>query len=111
MRFLDAGHDAGYSEPEISQEPFVIQSGIAEFSENADDGSWLLVPKVRPRLVEPAEFLGEPLTFLVPKNDFPNAASPRPRSPSSLLQNIVLGSWYHVMPQQALDRRLLAAQR
>jgi hypothetical protein len=73
MRFLAAGHDAGYSEPELSQEPFVIQSGIAEFSNNADDGSWLLVPKVRPRLVAPAEFEDGPLTFLVPKDDFPNA--------------------------------------
>ena len=74
MRFLDAGHNAGYSEPEISQEPFVIRSGIAEFSEKADDGSWLLVPKVRPRLVEPAEFGNGPLTFLVPEGDFPNPA-------------------------------------
>jgi hypothetical protein len=74
MRFLDAGHDAGYSEPEISQEPFVIRSGIAEFSDNDHDGSWLLVPEPRRPLVEPAVFKYEPLAFLVPRGDSPNAA-------------------------------------
>jgi hypothetical protein len=62
------GHDGGWREPDISQSPFIIQSGIAEFSVDAADGSWLLTPIVHPRLIEPAEYEGNPLTYIVPKS-------------------------------------------
>jgi hypothetical protein len=61
------GHDGGWHEDDISKYPFVIKSGIAEFSSAAEDGSWLLSPTVHRRLIEPADFNGAPLTYIVPK--------------------------------------------
>jgi hypothetical protein len=65
--FAAAGHDSNWAEPDISEPPFVIVSDIAEFSTSADHGSWLLTPSVHPRLVEPAQYRGKPLTYAVPK--------------------------------------------
>lgn len=67
LLFGAAGHNGGWSEPDISRHPFVITQGIAEFSSQPDDGSWLLVPVARPTLIEPAEYLGKPLTYSVPR--------------------------------------------
>ncbi|MEQ1808664.1 MAG: hypothetical protein ABL889_01970 [Terricaulis sp.] len=66
LRFLAHGHFAGWAEPAISEPPFVMRENIAEFSKNAADGGWLLVPTVHKRLTEPAEYRGKPLTYVVP---------------------------------------------
>jgi hypothetical protein len=64
--FGAAGHDSGWREPCISQHPFVITEGIAELSQDPTHGSGLLVPVDHPRLVEAADFHGQPLTYNVP---------------------------------------------
>lgn len=60
--------NGGWSEPSINEKPFIFSDEIAEFSTNPDDGSGLLVPIVHSKLVEPAEYQGKPLTFIVPQN-------------------------------------------
>jgi len=60
------GHDTGVLGPELDRPPFRFSEGIAELSEDRTDGPGLLVPDVHPRLVEPAERDGRPLTFQVP---------------------------------------------
>ncbi|RFC35292.1 MAG: hypothetical protein DID92_2727744143 [Candidatus Nitrotoga sp. SPKER] len=69
LRFLSLGHFGGWLEPDLKAHPFVITDGIAAFGTDAKDGSWLVVPQHRPRLVEPAEYKGKPLTYNVPKTD------------------------------------------
>jgi hypothetical protein len=64
--FNASGHDSGWQEPDISEPPFVLREGIAVFSTHPADGSWLLTPIPRPRLVEPATYRGEALTYVVP---------------------------------------------
>ena len=60
-------HDPGFDEPDISSPPFRFSEGIAEMSQEAAFGPGVLVPVVHPRLVEPAQYRGEPLTFNVPR--------------------------------------------
>lgn len=62
------GHDSGWQEPDISDPPFVLRDGIAAFSSDANDGSWLLAPTPRAKLVEPATYKGQPLTYKVPRS-------------------------------------------
>lgn len=62
------GFDTGWGEPDISNPPFVFTEGIAEWAENPEYGTGVLVPIAHPRLVEPAEYQGNPLTFKVPEN-------------------------------------------
>jgi hypothetical protein len=50
------GHNSGWSEPDISQPPFIFSEEVAAFSSNADDGSWLLVPSPHSPLIKPAEY-------------------------------------------------------
>lgn len=64
--FGSCGHDSGWREPDISESPFVIHSGIAEFSSRPTDGSWLLAPVARKPLIEAATYKGQPLTYIVP---------------------------------------------
>jgi hypothetical protein len=64
--FGAGGHDGGWHEPAISEPPFVIRDGIAEFETGQNNGSWLLTPVPHQTLVEPAIFEGSPLTFAVP---------------------------------------------
>lgn len=64
--FGSFGHDGGWREPDISQRPFIFHDGIAEFSARPEDGSWLLTPIAHARLIEPAEYAGGPLTYIVP---------------------------------------------
>jgi hypothetical protein len=68
LRFLAEGHDGGWTEPHLGKFPFIIESGIAEFSTEAANGSWLLTPVPHARLVEAAEYDGRPLTYHVPKS-------------------------------------------
>ncbi|QOG20841.1 hypothetical protein [Bradyrhizobium sp. SEMIA] len=67
LKFLCNGHFGGWSEPALSDAPFIFHDGIADFSAEPDDGGWLLRPFSHPRLTEPASYKGEPLTFCVPK--------------------------------------------
>lgn len=60
------GHDTGWSEPDLSNPPFVFTSGIAEWSNNPEHGTGLLMPVVHDRLVEAAKYQNQPLTFRVP---------------------------------------------
>jgi hypothetical protein len=68
LKFLSSGHNADWSEPDISEPPFIFRQGIADFSADAEDGSWLLCPHVHKGLTEPATYKGKPLTYLVPKS-------------------------------------------
>lgn len=65
----ELGQDTGWGEPDIDEPPFVFDRGIAELSTAAEHGRGLLVPTVHERLVEPAEYRGEPLTFIVPPDE------------------------------------------
>lgn len=62
------GYDSGWDEPDINNPPFVFTEGIAQWSENPELGQGILMPIVHPKLVEPAEYQGKPLTFKVPEN-------------------------------------------
>ncbi|RKR43222.1 hypothetical protein [Paraburkholderia sp. BL17N1] len=73
LKFLAGGHNGGWSEPDVSQAPFVFHDGIAEFSTAPEDGSWLLVPQPHDHLVAPASYNGAPLTYAVPSLKDPNA--------------------------------------
>ena len=65
---LDAGHDGGWAEPDISAHPFVITEDIAALSSHSGDGTGLLVPVHRKHLVEAAIYKGKPLTYVVPES-------------------------------------------
>lgn len=62
------GFDSGAQPDDLDKEPFSFEKGIAEWSTDSRLGPGLLVPVPHARLVEPAEFQGQPLTFNVPKN-------------------------------------------
>lgn len=62
------GFDTGAKPADLERDPFTFEKGIAELSNDATFGPGLLVPVNHPRLVEPAEYKGKPLTFNVPKN-------------------------------------------
>jgi hypothetical protein len=59
-------HDSGFDEPHISNPPFRFTEGIAEISQEAAFGPGVLSPVAHPRLVEPAQYEGNPLFFNVP---------------------------------------------
>jgi hypothetical protein len=62
------GHNGGWSEPDLSNAPFIFHDGIAEFSAEAGDGSWLLMPVPHDPLVKAAEYQNKPLTYCVPES-------------------------------------------
>ena len=67
LRHIHLRHnDTGWQEPEISQPPFVITEGLANWAIQADLGPGLLLPQPKPRLVEPVFHQGEPLSFQMP---------------------------------------------
>src|ERR1700682_447262 len=68
LALLAQGYDTGWAEPDISESPFQFSDGLAGFSMDAEDGAGLLIPWVKPALVETVIYKGEPLTFKVPKN-------------------------------------------
>ena len=72
---LQKKFDTGVYPQDLGKPPFVFTEGIAEFSTKPDNGPGLLEPVPHARMVEPAEFNGKPLTFIVPANNEPLASS------------------------------------
>jgi hypothetical protein len=69
LRHIHLRHsDTGWEEPEISQPPFVITDGLADWATQADLGPGLLLPQPWPRLVEQAIYQEKPLAFQLPPN-------------------------------------------
>lgn len=58
--------DTGWYEPDINNPPFVVTDGLAEWAPSEAFGQGLLFPIARSRLVEPAFYRGEPLSFRMP---------------------------------------------
>lgn len=58
--------DSGFSEPEINQTPFVLETGLAAFLDPHIHGEGALSAVPRDRLIEPATFDGRPLATNVP---------------------------------------------
>lgn len=69
------GIDTDWHEPKLGEPPFSMKDGLAELSENTDDGQGLLVPVVYARLVEAAKYEENLLTFKVPENRTPFRSS------------------------------------
>ncbi|HWU09030.1 MAG TPA: hypothetical protein VN520_22050 [Streptomyces sp.] len=65
---LALGPDASWHRPDIDRPPFRSTDGIAALTADAALDPGTVVPVVHPRLVEPAEYVGRPLTFRVPPN-------------------------------------------
>ena len=65
---LALGPDASWDRPDIDRPPFRFTDGIAALTADPGLDPGTVVPVVRPRLVEPAEYQGRPLTFRVPPN-------------------------------------------
>jgi hypothetical protein len=57
-----------YTATALSNPPFVLTQGLAELSEEADDGNGLLVPAVHGALVEAAYLGNRRVTYSVPEN-------------------------------------------
>lgn len=70
------GHDTGWEETDLDNPPFVFTEDIADLSRDPAHGAGVLVPFVHEKLVEPAEYLGEPLWFLVPPQTPPEEENP-----------------------------------
>lgn len=69
LRHIHLRHSGtGWQEPQISQPPFVVSEHLAHWAADADSGPGLLLPDARARLVEPVEFQGQPLSFVMPAN-------------------------------------------
>lgn len=69
LRHIHLRHSGtGWQEPQISQPPFVVSEHLAHWAADIDSGSGLLLPEARARLVEPVEFQGQPLSFVMPAN-------------------------------------------
>jgi len=62
------GHNGGWTEPDISNSPFIFHDEIAAFSTQVSDGNWLLLPIPHSPLISAAEYNGRPLTFFVPES-------------------------------------------
>lgn len=56
----------GWQAPDIDNPPFVMTEGLAQWAPPEAFGQGLLIPVARNRLVEPAFYKGEPLTFMMP---------------------------------------------
>lgn len=69
LRHIHLRHSGtGWQEPQISQPPFVVTEHLAHWAAIPDVGPGLLVPKARARLVEPVEYQGQALSFVMPAN-------------------------------------------
>jgi hypothetical protein len=65
---LALGPDASWNRPDVDRPPFRFTDGIAALTADPALDPGTVVPVVHPRLVEPAEYQGRPLTFRVPPN-------------------------------------------
>ena len=65
---LALGPDASWNRPDVDRPPFRFTDGIAALTADPGLDPGTVVPVVHPRLVEPAEYQGRPLTFRVPPN-------------------------------------------
>jgi hypothetical protein len=65
---LALGSGSGWGEPHISQPPFVITQGLADWLPEPAYGPGLMAPTPHNYLAEVARYQGEPLTFNVPDN-------------------------------------------
>lgn len=65
---LQEAHGTGRDEEDIGRPPFFFTEGIARFSTDPEFGEGVLCPVTHERLVEPAVYEGEPLSFEVPPN-------------------------------------------
>jgi hypothetical protein len=89
------GHDTNRRETDLERPPFAFTEGIAEISRDPDGGEGLLMPVVHEKLIEPAEFEGEPLSFPVPSEAFLQSKTPQRRedwSPSLLISPTQTGA-------------------
>jgi hypothetical protein len=64
-----------------AEAPYSFSQGIAELSSDQLFGQGVVVPVVHPRLVEPAMFEGEPLTYRVPPQPAEVFAAYEPKNP------------------------------
>lgn len=65
---LELGAGSGWGEPDISQPPFVMTEGLADWLPEQAYGPGLMSAMPHKRLTEAAQYLGKPLTFNVPAN-------------------------------------------
>lgn len=59
---------SGWSEPDISNPPFVVTKDLAAWADANRYGPGLLLPEPKPQLVEKAVYRGADLTFYIPPN-------------------------------------------
>ena len=68
LKFAEQGLPTHWQEPAISQPPFLLKEGLAEFSTNPNDGEGLLIPYPHKHLVAEAMTLEDTkITYLVPR--------------------------------------------
>lgn len=63
---LELGAGSGWDEPHISQPPFVMTEGLADWLPEQTYGTGLMAAIPHKRLTEAAQYQGKPLTFNVP---------------------------------------------
>jgi hypothetical protein len=69
LRHIHLRHSGtGWQEPQINQPPFVVTDNLAHWASVADFGPGVLLPEATTRLVAPAEYQGQPLSFVMPAN-------------------------------------------
>lgn len=69
IRHIHLRHSGtGWQDPDISQSPFVITDGLATLEVDTGSGSGVLFPRPGSRLVEPAFYRGQLLSFTMPKD-------------------------------------------
>ncbi len=59
IELIRKGNDTGWTEPDISNPPFIFSDGIAELSNDPNLGSGLVVPVPHSPLIEPAKYKGK----------------------------------------------------
>lgn len=72
---LELKPDSGWAEPDISQPPFVITEGLADWLPEHAYGLGLIAATPHKHLVEAAQYQGKPLSFNVPNDPFISVSS------------------------------------
>ncbi|YBV93570.1 hypothetical protein M1D53_29005 (plasmid) [Bacillus sp. PK9-021] len=65
----DRADNTNWKDMDINKPPFCFTEGIADWSNNPDFGSNVLIPFPHSTLIEPAMYLDKPLTFTVPESN------------------------------------------